>query len=134
MFCAPEKIRDDGEIVEKIDHFHSNNSGLLFQKVLSVVYFTTVERLRLIEFKHLISFISANFQPLCHLFHSNSELFINFSKKLAGYTSHNFTSTCKKKIVPDLGYVILYFKQTLKALSHLLYGSKQLLPKFHELI
>lgn len=81
MFCAPKKIRDDGEIVERIDHFHSNNLGLLFPKVLlSIVYFTTVERLRLIEFKHVISFMSVTFLP----FHSNSELCSTFLKILPG--------------------------------------------------
>lgn len=38
MFCASEKIQDDGEIVEKIDHFHFNNLGLLFWKDFSFLF------------------------------------------------------------------------------------------------
>lgn len=33
-FVLSEKIRDDGEIVEKIDHFHWNNSDLLFLRIV----------------------------------------------------------------------------------------------------
>lgn len=38
MFCASEKIQDDGEIVEKIDHFHLNNPPLLLQNSLSALF------------------------------------------------------------------------------------------------
>lgn len=36
--CATEKIQDDGEIVEKIDHFHSSNPALLLQNSLSALF------------------------------------------------------------------------------------------------
>lgn len=37
MFCTPQKIHDDGEIVEKIDHFRLNNYRPLFEKRADVL-------------------------------------------------------------------------------------------------